>query len=161
MDGIFAAGQGHRRDAHRVARRTAGNNVGHVRLVVLDFLRRRPGRIAVFAVDPGGTRPLLAGFADPDRVAHGMTLVENEIEVALVGPYHDRSRRIVAVHADHFRPGLGRIRHQQSRPDGGGQRHRNPHRHQFLRLLSTKPARSRLAQVFSRLFFPSIFNRVR
>ena len=67
VDGVFAAGQRHRRDAHRIVRRAAGNHVGHERLVVLDFRGRRPGRIAVLAVDPGGAGPLLAGLADADR----------------------------------------------------------------------------------------------
>src|SRR5262249_32774305 len=40
VDGIFAAGERHGGDAHRIARRTSGDHVGHLRLVALDFLRR-------------------------------------------------------------------------------------------------------------------------
>src|SRR6185437_9250500 len=104
VDGVFAAGQRHRRDAHRVAWRAAGNHIRDIRLVALDFARRRPGRVTVFAVDRGGAGPLLAGPADADRIAHGPAGIENEIKPPFVGLHHDRARRIFAVDIDHFRP---------------------------------------------------------
>src|SRR5262245_59842911 len=70
VDGIFAAGQRHRRDAHRILRRTAWDHIGHVGLVALDFTWRRPGRVRVLAIDAGGAGPLLAITAYADRVTH-------------------------------------------------------------------------------------------
>src|SRR6185369_1851816 len=115
VNGVFAAGQRHRGDAHGVARRAAGNDIGHVWFVALHFTRRRPCRVEVLALDRGGAGPLLAGLADADRIAHGATRIENEIKPALVGLHHDRARRVLAVDTDQFRPRLRVRRHNDAR----------------------------------------------
>jgi len=51
----------------------------------------------VLAVDLGAPLPLLPGSADADRIADRPTLVENIIELALVGAYDDRARLLGAV----------------------------------------------------------------
>src|SRR5207248_6138143 len=75
VDGIFSAGQRHRRYAHRIARRTAGDHAWHRWLVAPDLRGRRPGRMTVLAVDLGDAGPLLARFADTDRVADGLAVI--------------------------------------------------------------------------------------
>src|SRR6202035_4203480 len=85
VNGVFAAGERHGGDPHRITRRAARNDVRQLGLVALDFGRRRPGRIEIFAADPRGPGPLLAGFADADRVTDRMAIIEDEIEAAFVG----------------------------------------------------------------------------
>src|ERR1700735_4520898 len=60
VDGVFAARQGHCRDAHGIMRGAAGNHRRQIRLVAADVCRRRPRRIDVFAVDVRSPGPLLA-----------------------------------------------------------------------------------------------------
>src|SRR6266700_1880219 len=72
VNGVFGAGERHGGDTHRILRRPARDHAWQRRLVALDLRRRRPVRPEVFAVDPGGALPLLAGLADADRVADGV-----------------------------------------------------------------------------------------
>src|SRR5262249_37710856 len=63
VDGVFAARQGHRRDAHRIARAAARDYVRQPGLVEVVLTRRRPPRLDGFAVEAGLPGPLLAAAA--------------------------------------------------------------------------------------------------
>src|SRR6185312_9196791 len=120
VDGIFAAGERHRGNPHRVVRRAARNQIRDARDVVLDLLRRRPGRVAVFAVDPRHAGPLLASLADANRIAHRMALIENEVKPALAGLDHDRGRRGLGVlYRAQFRVGRRRMGRHDGYAYGG------------------------------------------
>ncbi len=76
--------------AHRVRRRTAGNDVGQFRMVALDGVGRRPGRLDKLAGDPRRAAPLLAAPRHGDRIGDGGLSVDNEIE--LLGRLADQNR---------------------------------------------------------------------
>ena len=65
----------------------------------------------MLAVDVRAARPLPPGTADADRVAQRAAFAQHQIEPALVGAHHDRSRRSVAIEGDHF---TGRSRRRDS-----------------------------------------------
>ena len=74
VDGVVAAGQRQRRDAHRIVRRAAGDDLRHVAgVLALDVGRRRPRRADVLAVDDGAARPTAVrrGRRRPDRPSRG------------------------------------------------------------------------------------------
>jgi len=50
----------------------------------------------IFAVDVGRASPLLAGFADPNRIADGVALIEDVIEPPFRGSDDDRAGLIFA-----------------------------------------------------------------
>src|SRR6516165_7097884 len=96
--------------------------------------RRRPRRFQVLAADPGRTGPLLAGSADPDRVAHGLAVAEHVIERPLAGFHHDRAARITVRKSNDFAR-LRQLRHGRSKQECGRkgrqrawQMHEAPHR---------------------------------
>src|SRR5689334_8308321 len=90
MDGKLVVDQHQRRGAHRIFRRSA-LNIEIRRALSAQRHRRLPPRFEVFAGDPRGAEPLLAGAADADRVLERLLLPGDEIEGAFAGLYNDRA----------------------------------------------------------------------
>src|SRR5882724_10053546 len=104
---------------HRVERERAELEFRR-RRALRHYRWRRQCRIATFAgASPGG--PVAA-----------RSLIESEIESALIGLRRGRSPRIIAAETGHIRPRLGRARHQHPRSEGGRQHRRNRPRHRSL-----------------------------
>src|SRR5262249_806150 len=72
------------------------------RAVTAQRCRRFPRWLNVFAGDPRGAEPLLAGAADADRVLERLILAGDEIEAAFVGLDHDGARLGIADVLDLF-----------------------------------------------------------
>src|SRR5690348_9107779 len=79
---------------------------------MLDFFRRPPSRLDVFAGNVRITLPSLTGFADPDRVAQGVAVAEHVIEVPFVG-FHDDGAGRIFVKADAVGTGVAGITGEQ------------------------------------------------
>src|SRR4029077_4240490 len=88
VDGEFAVDQHQRRGAHRIFRR-APLDIEVRRALTAQRRRRLPRRLDVFAGDPRGAKPLLAGTADADRILARLILAGDEIEAAFPALYHD------------------------------------------------------------------------
>src|SRR6516225_8224593 len=143
VNGVFPASAEHQGGrTHGIAGASARNHIRQRGLVALDFLRRRPRRFQVLAADPGRTGPLLAGSADPDRVAHGLAVAEHVIERPLAGFHYHRAARIRVRKSNDFAR-LRQLWHGRSKQERGRkgrqrawQMHEAPHRTAF-------PGRSR------------------
>ena len=81
--------------------------------------RRLPRRLDVFAGDPRGAEPLLAGTADADRVLARLILAGDEIEAAFLALYHDGAGLGIAGVWDLFGGGARRRGYEDDR--GGGE----------------------------------------
>src|SRR5262245_39985146 len=88
VDGEFVVDQHQCRGAHRILR-GATLNVEVRRALSAQRYRRLPRRLDVFAGDPRGAKPLLAGAANADRVLERMILAGDEIKPAFLALYHD------------------------------------------------------------------------
>src|SRR5262249_23613335 len=88
VDGEFVVDQHECRGAHRIFRR-ATLNIEVWRPFSTQRHRWLPRRFDVFAGDPRGAVPLLAGAANADRVLERLVLAGDEIKASFRTLYHD------------------------------------------------------------------------
>src|SRR5690349_66823 len=69
---------------HGIVRGPSGDNVRQPWIIPPHLVRRRPGRLHVFSVDPCMPGPLLAGPAYSDGIAPGRAVTADKIEPALL-----------------------------------------------------------------------------
>jgi endonuclease YncB( thermonuclease family) len=128
VNGVFAAGKRHCRNAHRIARRAAGDNFREVGLVFPDFRGRRPIGPNILAVDVRRSRPLLADSADADRIADGLAEAGYVIKTPLAGAHHDGARHERLFHRHRLAARKSRLRDDRERAGSGSKRGRNQDR---------------------------------
>ena len=88
VDGEFVVDQHQCRGAHRILRQAA-LYIEVRRALSAQRRRRLPRRLDVFAGDPRGAVPLLAGAANADRVLERLILAGDEIKASFPALYHD------------------------------------------------------------------------
>jgi hypothetical protein len=91
--------------------------------------RRAIGWLAILAIDLGGARPLLAGLADTDRIAHGDAGLDHQIEFPLAGLHHNGPGGVFPVEIDHAGGGLSGAGGQDGSNACGGNGACNLRRH--------------------------------
>ena len=91
--------------------------------------RRLPRRLEVFAGDPRGAEPLLAGTADADRVFARLILAGDEIEAAFLALYHDGAGLGIAGVWDLFGGGARWRGHEDDRGSGENEKTKEAKQH--------------------------------
>src|SRR5262245_49318508 len=128
VDGEFVVDQHQRRGTHRILWR-ATPDIEVRRALTAQRRRRLPRRLDVFAGDPRGAEPLLAGAADADRVLERLILAGDEIEAAFLALYHDGAGLGIAGVLDLFGRGAHRRGDEDDRSDGENEKTKEARQH--------------------------------